>query len=55
VPKKWIRSGAGSDATITTENGLFDSIMEKIFSLELYLLKFLKFPFGVSIYLSSKK
>jgi len=55
VPEKWIRSGAGSDATITSENGLFNTLMEKVFSLELYLLKFLKFPFGVSIYLSSKK
>lgn len=55
VPKRWIRNGAGSDATITAEKGFFNTLMEKIFSLELYLLKFLNFPFGVSIYLSSKK
>lgn len=55
VPKNWIRSGAGSDATITPENGLFNNFMGKIFSLELPLLKFSNLPFGVSIYLSSKK
>jgi SAM-dependent methyltransferase len=55
IPKSWIRSGAGSDATIANQNGFVNILMEKIFSIELYFLKFLKFPFGVSIYLSSKK
>jgi SAM-dependent methyltransferase len=55
IPKKWIRSGAGSDATLTNEKGFVNSMMYNIFNIELFLLKFIKFPFGVSIFISSIK
>jgi ubiquinone/menaquinone biosynthesis C-methylase UbiE len=55
IPSKWIRKGAGSDATITNEKGFVNGLMYKIFSLELIPLSFIKFPFGVSIFLSTQK
>ncbi len=55
VPQKWIRKGAGSDATIMSEDGIFNSLMYHIFGVELFLLRFMKFPFGVSIFLALTK
>jgi SAM-dependent methyltransferase len=55
IPQRWIRNGAGSDATLTNENGLANSFLYRIFNLELGYLKFLKFPFGVSIFAAAIK
>ena len=55
IPQKWIRKGAGSDATLGSENGLVNKIMYQIFNIELTLLKGMKFPFGVSIFMSAIK
>jgi SAM-dependent methyltransferase len=55
VPQKWIRKGAGSDATIMSEEGILNSLLYRIFGAELFLLKFMKFPFGVSIFLALTK
>jgi ubiquinone/menaquinone biosynthesis C-methylase UbiE len=55
IPQKWIRKGAGSDATLGSEDGLVNKIMYQIFNIELTLLKAMKFPFGVSIFMSAIK
>lgn len=55
IPQKWVRNGAGSDATILSHNGVINKVMYAIFSVELILLKFIKFPFGVSLFLSLTK
>lgn len=55
IPNKWIRNGAGSDATIMNHNSFINKLMYSIFGIELILLKFIKLPFGVSLFLSSKK
>ena len=55
VPQKWIRKGAGSDATIMKEEGVLNSLLYHIFGAELFLLKYMKLPFGVSIFLALTK
>ena len=55
IPEKFIRKGAGSDATLHNNNSLTSRILYRIFSLELSLLKLFNFPFGVSIFLSLSK
>lgn len=55
IPDKWIRSGAGSDATLGNAKSLTSKVLYQIFSLELFLLRYFSFPFGVSIFLSATK
>lgn len=55
IPEKLIRKGAGSDATLHTNDGLISRILYRIFNLELVLLKLFNLPFGVSIFLSLSK
>ncbi len=55
IPQKWIRKGAGSDATLGSENGFVNKVMYQIFNIELTLLKGMKFPLGVSIFMSATK
>ena len=55
IPQNWIRKGAGTDATLGSETGVVNKIMYQIFNIELNLLKGMKFPFGVSIFMSAIK
>lgn len=55
TPKKWIRKGSGSDFEVKNQSRLFNLILFKIFSIELKLLKFVRFPVGVSIITLWKK
>lgn len=55
IPARFIRVGAGSDATLHNSNSISSKILYQIFKSELALLKFFNLPFGVSIFLSSKK
>lgn len=55
IPKKLIRKGAGSDATLHHSDSFVNGLLYRIFSLEIGLLKFFNFPFGVSIYMSLSK
>jgi SAM-dependent methyltransferase len=49
LPTSWIRKGSGSDFEIKNQSRLVNFVLAKIFGLEIILLRFLKFPFGVSI------
>ena len=55
IPEKLIRKGAGSDATLHTNDGLISRTLYRIFNLELSMLKLFDLPFGVSIFLSLSK
>ncbi len=55
IPEKWIRTGAGSDATLGDTDSFTSKILYQIFNLERPLLKYFNFPFGVSIFLSATK
>lgn len=55
IPDRLIRQGAGSDATFHNNNSISSRILYQIFKSELALLKLFKLPFGVSIFISSKK
>jgi len=54
IPKKWIRKDAGSDFSVT-KNGLVNKLLLGVFSFERWLLKFMRFPAGVSIIFLWKK
>ena len=49
------RKGAGSDFTVVNETSIVNRLLSIIFFMEYYLLKFIKFPFGVSILLTWRK
>lgn len=49
IPEKYLRKGSGSDFELKTQFNLVDSLLRKIFGLEIVLLRYLKFSFGVSI------
>lgn len=55
IPDRFIRVGAGSDATLHNNNSISSKILYQIFKSELALLKLFNLPFGVSIFISSKK
>lgn len=55
IPAKFIRVGAGSDATLHNNNSISSKILYQIFKSELALIRFFNLPFGVSIFISSKK
>lgn len=46
---------AVADFTYTANSGFTSFILEKIFSVEIFLLRFLRFPFGVSLLLVLQK
>lgn len=54
-PQAINRKGAGSDFTVSQSTSITNKILGKIFGIEIPLLRYLKFPFGVSIFLISKK
>jgi SAM-dependent methyltransferase len=54
IPKRWIRRDAGSDFSVT-QSGLINELLFNIFCFEKFLLKFMRFPFGVSIIFLWKK
>lgn len=49
IPNSWIRKGSGSDFELKNQNRLMNSILAKIFRLEIRILRITKFPFGVSL------
>lgn len=55
IPTKFIRVGAGSDATLHNNNSISSKILYQIFKSELALLKLFNLPFGVSIFITSSK
>lgn len=55
IPEKWIRTGAGSDATLSDNKSLTSKILYQIFNFELFLLRYFRLPFGVSIFFSTTK
>ncbi len=56
LPKKWTRSGAGSDATVGQGRGFADSILKMIFSMERYWIRQgVRFGRGVSFMYVWKK
>lgn len=55
IPSKFIRIGAGSDATLNNSNSISSKILYRIFESELILLSYFNLPFGVSIFLSLSK
>ncbi|GAB1856357.1 class I SAM-dependent methyltransferase [Flavobacteriaceae bacterium MHTCC 0001] len=55
IPKKYIRQGAGSDFELKGQHNFINSFLGKIFSLEIILLRYFKFLFGVSIITLWKK
>ncbi len=55
LPSKLIRIGAGSDATLNSNNSIASKILYRIFEFELILLKYFNLPYGVSIFLSLSK
>jgi 2-polyprenyl-3-methyl-5-hydroxy-6-metoxy-1,4-benzoquinol methylase len=55
IPAKFIRVGAGSDATLHTSNSISSKVLYQIFKSELALLNLFNLPFGVSIFIISSK
>ncbi|MDR3695461.1 class I SAM-dependent methyltransferase [Mucilaginibacter sp.] len=54
IPEKWIRRDSGSDFSVT-QSSIINKLLFNIFYLERLLLKFMKFPVGVSIIFLWKK
>jgi SAM-dependent methyltransferase len=48
IPEKWIRKDAGSDFSVV-QNGFINKLLFSVFYFESILLKFMRFPAGVSI------
>lgn len=55
IPQKWIRKDAGSDFTVVGEKSFINRIFYAIFDFERWLLRYMKFPIGVSILFMMKK
>jgi len=55
IPKDIYRKGAGSDFTIVNMDSFVNKVLYILFSFEIIYLKYLKFPFGVSLMIHSKK
>ena len=49
VPQKMLRRNSGSDFNIKGQTKILNTILERIFRLEIALLKLFQFPFGVSL------
>jgi len=48
MPERWVRRDSGSDFSVT-QSGLINKLLFNVFNFERLLLKFIKFPAGVSI------
>jgi SAM-dependent methyltransferase len=48
IPERWIRKNSGSDFSVT-QNGLINKLLYNVFYFERFILKFMRFPAGVSI------
>ena len=55
IPDRWIRKEAGSDFTVVGQDNWINRLFYLIFDLERKLLKWIKFPIGVSILFMMKK
>ncbi|MEK7432418.1 MAG: methyltransferase domain-containing protein [Cyanobacteriota bacterium] len=55
IPKKLIRSGAGSDFTVIKNESIVNKILFFIFNLERKFLNIFSFPFGVSLFFIFRK